>query len=381
MTGRLIVGKNSNRLKKNPNKSQISHVDENNPWASVKSTVYTRMNNQQILTLMFTYPDRWLNFVRYTEKLDRAIEKIDKLLEQNPNSDLLSRKKYLLRTGKDIFQKVSQNFETYKPDGQLEENQMSLLQYGRQMLKKMMRTLSTDQRNMAESISSDSEDGSIEEEYDAAFEKVLNDYFNTDISEKGRLQKRIEYYLYAGDRSMEANCDAYRKLIVELKEKITVPMTRRKNLEYQARLFLVIIAHSTLRQAASSSCIERKFSDALRSTERRRAKLTAEHIGAEVFLRSCFSEKEALSDLCRNLGYDSKNFNRMMISLNTMEDEYDKYDVSFTIDEEKTIYNNFFFSSKNFKHMSPRKLRQQMNQQEPFQISSQVFPLNFRRLK
>ena len=328
MTGRLILGKDSNRLKKTPNKPRISYVDDNNPWTTVKSTVFTRADNQQILTLLFIYPDRFMNFSRYIEKLDRAIQKIDGLLEQNPNSDLLSRKKYLLRTGKEILQKMSQNFDMNKSDGRVEGNQMSLLQYGRQMVKKMMRSLSADQRDMAESISSDSEDGSMEEDYNEAFEKVLDDYFNSDPSQKGRLQKRIEFYLYSEDRSMEANCDAYRKLIDEFRTKLKIPMTRKKNLEYQARLYLVIIAHSTLRYGASSSCIERKFSDACRSTERRRVKLTAEHIGSEVFLRSLYSEKEAIADLSQILGYDSKNFNRMMDSLNTMDDEEEKYDVS-----------------------------------------------------
>ena len=326
MTGRLILGKESNRSKKTPNKRRINHVDEDCPWMSEKTTVYTRMTNQQILTLIFTYADRQMDLARYTDKIDTAIQKIDPLLEEYPNSHLLSRKKYLLLTGKEIFQEISRNHNVYNPGLTI-----SLRDYGRTMIKKLMHGLSFDQRNQAESISSDSDSDNIIDDYDKAFDKVLDEYFNTDPDKKGRLQRRIEKEIQEGDRSMEANCDAYRKLIDEFKSKLKIPMSRTKNLYYQSCLFFLLVAESTLRQAASSSCIERKFADALRSTERKRVKLTSEHIGSEVFLRCLNQEKAAIKQLALLVGYDSKNYNRMMTALNSIDDEDDTFDVSIII--------------------------------------------------
>ena len=342
MTGRHILGKNSNRIEKNPNKPKVSHVDEKCPWVSQKTTVYTRMNDQQILTMFFTYPDRFMDLKRYINRIDRAIEKLDILLEQNPDSNLLTRKKYLLRTGKEIFEEISKNFNAFKPDGQQEENKISLMDYGRDMVKKMMTTFADDRKKHAESISSDeaSTPDSMDDKYEEAFEKVLKDYLNPD--RKAGLQKRIEHFLNdPEDKSMEANCDAYRKLIDELKRVLSdfnankIQMSKAKHLEYQARLIFCQIAVSTLRQASSSSCIERKFNCALRSVEGKRSKLSSEHIGNEVFLRSLKSEKESIKNLATLLRYNSKNFTRMMDSLNAMEEEEENYDVSIILNEKR----------------------------------------------
>lgn len=294
------------------------------------------MTKQQILTCMFIYPDRHMDFARYIVKFDNALHKLDRILDQNPNSKPLSDRKHLLLTGKEILMAISRNFNVYSPD----DEPISLLDYGRRIIKKLMFGLADDRNkgqpfSCSDSDSSDSRtDSQIHQEYEPYFEKVLDDYFGNE--DNGRLQMRLLQYLDCEERSMEKNCIAYQKMIDDYSQKLKNPsMQRSKAIDYQARLFFVQVAHSTLRQASSSSCLERKFADAMRSLERKRTTLTAEHIGSEVLIRSLYKEKQSIQELAHILNHDSKEYERLMSTLNSIVDEDDEYD-----DVSLTFYKN-----------------------------------------
>lgn len=336
--GRLIFMKNSNRAAKT-DKSRISHGSEDCPWVSEKTTVYTRMTKQEILTMMFTYPDRRMDFNRYIAKIDNAVKKLDLIIAQNSNSKPLKNRRHLLLTGKEIYMAISQNFNAYRPD----EEQISLLDYGKRIVKKLMFALADDQNKQnafscSDSDSSDSRTNTqLHQEYEPYFDKVLNDYFGNES--KGRLQNRLEQYLDCDERSMEKNCIAFKKMIDDYRQKLKNPnLHRSKVIDYLARLFLVEIAHSTLRQASSSSCLERKFADAMRSLERKRVKLTPEHVGSEVLIRSLYNEKQSLQQLAEILKHDSDDYQRLISTLTSIHDDDEEYDdVSLFFNENNTI--------------------------------------------
>ena len=101
------------------------------------------------------------------------------------------------------------------------------------------------------------------------------------------------------------------------------------NLDYLARLYFVQVAQSTLRQASSSSHLERKFAEGTRTLDGKRVKLTVEHIASEVFLKSLQKEKQSLEALAQSLGHESKCFDRLMSTLDSFVDENDEFgDVS-----------------------------------------------------
>ena len=287
---------------------------------------------------MFIYPDRRLDFDRYIIKIDNAVKKLDVILDQNPNSKPLSNRRHLLLTGKEILMAISKNFNAYRPD----DDQISLLDHGKKIVKKLMYALVNEkvkeqQFSCSGSDSSDSRsDTGIHHEYEPYFDKIFEDYFGNGA--KGRLRVRLEEYLdgQCDERSMEKNCIAFKKMIDYYSGKLkNQSLARNKILDYEARLFLCQVAHSTLRQASSSSCLERKFADAMRSLERKRVKLTPDHVGSEVLLRSLYKEKQSIQKLAEILNHDSKDYQTLMNTLESIVDEDEEYD-----DVSLTFYGN-----------------------------------------
>ena len=318
----------STRCKLKPNKKRISHVSENCPWVSEKTSVYTRMTTQQVLTMAFIYADRRMDFSRYTDKISNAVKKIDVILAEETNNKPLSDRRNLLLTGKEIFGAISDNFNTYTDDGAI-----SLVDFTKKNIKKLMYDLVEEKENHVSCSDSDSNDtrsseDQIHKEYEPHFERIINEYFAT--GEKTRLQNRIEQYLHCDERDMELNCVAFRCLIDYFKNKVTnSTQNRMKNLDYLARLYFVQVAQSTLRQASSSSHLERKFAEGTRTLDGKRVKLTVEHIASEVFLKSLQKEKQSLEALAQSLGHESKCFDRLMSTLDSFVDENDEFgDVS-----------------------------------------------------
>lgn len=102
----LIDGNEVKDMKRSTyNTLEIHH----HPFGSVKSTVKSRLGTSRILMLAFVFRDRLLNFGRYTDKIDRAIKKLDDQIKRNggfcPN--WLSDRRHLLKTVKDIIQKIA----------------------------------------------------------------------------------------------------------------------------------------------------------------------------------------------------------------------------------------------------------------------------------
>ena len=357
-----MVSKNSAKFLTVRNSVQHTGI-----WHSKNSLLKSRLTITEILILFFSYPDRFLDFGRFIDKMTKGIEKLDSFLEKYPQSEELTNRRDFIISIREVWKNISQNVNHYdkaKPKNSLydiaKEHTERLME--RIQNERSEKNKKTDfQNDENEVVSSDGEGVQfIRKSQEKLNEKVICEYQAAPNEElESKFQRTLKEKL-SNVFSIRKQAEHYRELIVSMRDGLNDMIMRYgKN---ETRIDLLSSAHSILNNLNSSSILERKFSVALRSCSDKRVQIrkflnffstviiliwpylkinkSSPHIADEVLLECAKKEKDSMIKLAKRLNYNPNSFGE---TIDLISDYQPDQQVDSDDDTEEVIYIIYWF--------------------------------------